>query len=35
VLLSKQGFHALIGLDILRGCYFAYDGQNGLFTLAY
>jgi len=34
-LLPKQGFHALIGLDILRGCHLTYDGQNGLFTLAY
>lgn len=35
LLLPRQGFHALIGLDILRGCHLTYDGQNGLFTLAY
>jgi hypothetical protein len=34
-LLATQGFHALIGRDILRGCLLTYDGQAGLFSLAY
>jgi len=34
-LLAVQGFHALIGRDILRGCLLTYDGANGLFSLAY
>jgi hypothetical protein len=34
-LLVRQGFHALIGRDILAGCYLMYDGKTGLFTLAY
>jgi predicted aspartyl protease len=34
-LLANQGFHALIGLDILKGCLLTYDGANGLFSLAY
>jgi len=34
-LLAAQGFHALIGRDILRGCLLTYDGQNGLFSLAF
>lgn len=34
-LLLPQGFHALIGRDVLETCLLIYDGQNGLFTLAY
>lgn len=34
-LLTAQGFHALIGRDILSRCLFSYNGAMGLFTLAY
>lgn len=34
-LLQAQGFHALIGRDILGGCLLTYDGLNGFFSLAY
>jgi hypothetical protein len=34
-LLNVQGFHALIGRDILGLCLFMYNGETGLFTLAY
>ena len=34
-LLISQGFHALIGRDILAHCLFYYNGVNGLFTIAY
>lgn len=34
-LLSTQGFHALIGRDILQHCLLAYNGALGMFTLAY
>ncbi len=34
-LLSAQGFHVLIGRDILRHCLFNYNGTTGMFTLAY
>ncbi len=34
-LLLAQGFHALIGRDILSRCLFAYNGATGTFTLAY
>jgi len=34
-LVSMQGFHVLLGRDVLRGCLLVYDGQNGLFSLAY
>lgn len=34
-LLASQGFHALIGRDILANCVFLYNGSLGLFTLAY
>ena len=34
-LLVAQGFHALIGLDVLSACLFTYDGRNGIFSLAY
>jgi len=32
---AAQGFHALIGRDVLRGCLLTYDGLNGIFSLAY
>jgi hypothetical protein len=32
---NAQGFHALFGRDILSHCHFTYNGQMGLFTLAY
>lgn len=34
-LLEAQGFHALIGRDILSRCFFSYNGEVGIFTLAY
>ena len=34
-LLTSQGFHALIGRDILDRCLFVYNGSVKLFTLAY
>lgn len=34
-LLQTQGFHALIGRDILEHCLFSYNGSSGFFTLAY
>ena len=34
-LLLAQGFHALIGRDVLQHCLFHYNGMTGLFTLAY
>lgn len=34
-LLEAQGFHALIGRDILSRCLFSYNGEVGIFTLAY
>lgn len=34
-LLQAQGFHALIGRDVLASCLLTYDGVSGLFTLAY
>ena len=34
-LLSRQGFHALIGRDVLRRCILNYNGSSGFFTLAY
>jgi hypothetical protein len=33
--LSIQGIQALIGRDVLQGCLFIYDGQTGIFTLAF
>jgi hypothetical protein len=33
-LLAAQGFHALIGRDILSQCVFVYNG-SGFFTLSY
>ena len=34
-LLAMQGFHVLLGRDVLRGCLLHYDGLGGLFSLAY
>jgi hypothetical protein len=34
-LLLPQGFHVLLGRDVLRGCLLTYDGANGLFSLAF
>ena len=34
-LLVAQGFHALVGRSVLKGCLLTYDGQAGLFSLAY
>ncbi len=33
--LSVQGIHALIGRDILDRCLLVYDGDTGIFTLAF
>ena len=33
--LVHQGYHALMGRDILKDCYFTYNGSAKLFTLAY
>jgi hypothetical protein len=33
--LQSQGFHALIGRDVLATCIFSYNGETKLFTLAY
>jgi len=34
-LFAAQGFHALVGRDILAGCVLTYNGAIGMFTLAY
>jgi hypothetical protein len=34
-LLHSQGFHALIGRDILKQCILIYNGSVGTFSLAY
>jgi len=34
-LLASQGFHALIGRDVLRSCLLTYNGATASFTLAY
>jgi len=34
-LLQMQGFHALIGRDVLAACLLTYNGGTRLFTLAY
>lgn len=34
-LLAPQGFHALIGRDLLRQCVLTYDGTRGFFIIAY
>jgi hypothetical protein len=33
--LLPQGFHALLGRDILEQCLFVYNGKDGFFTLAF
>ena len=33
--LLPQGFHALIGRDVLETCMLIYDGRNAFFSLAY
>lgn len=33
--LIHQGFHALLGRDILKDCHFTYNGSAEFFTLAY
>ena len=35
VLFLAQGFHALVGRDILKQCVLTYNGAIDLFTLAY
>jgi hypothetical protein len=34
-LFLAQGFHALIGRDILQRCVLTYNGSAAIFTLAY
>jgi len=34
-LLTQQGFHALIGRDVLGGCILVYNGPLNQFTLAF
>ncbi len=34
-LLVKQGFHALIGRDVLARCLLFYNGERGIYTLAF
>lgn len=34
-LLGGQGFHTLIGRDVLARCLLVYDGATGLYTLAF
>lgn len=34
-LFDQQGFHALIGRDILSLCVMVYNGDGGFFTLAF
>ena len=34
-LLQQQGFHVLIGRDVLALCILVYNSQVGLFTLGY
>ena len=34
-LLTRQGFHALIGRDVLQDCILFYNGSAGAFTLGY
>jgi hypothetical protein len=35
ILLAPQGFHAIIGRDVLDACLLVYDGKLGLFSIAY
>jgi hypothetical protein len=34
-LLESQGFHVLIGRDVLQHCMLVFDGRNGRFSLAF
>jgi predicted aspartyl protease len=34
-LFASQGFHMIIGMDVLKECLLTFDGQAGLFSLAY
>lgn len=34
-ILASQGFHTLIGRDVLAQCILSYNGSTGLFTLSY
>lgn len=34
-LFERQGFHALIGRDVLKNCVLIYDGERGVYTLAF
>jgi hypothetical protein len=34
-LFSLQGFHAIIGINVLRSCLLHYDGKAGLFSIAW
>lgn len=34
-LFAGQGIHVLMGRDILAHCFFAFNGADGLFTLAF
>lgn len=34
-LLESQGFHVLIGRDVLKHCMLVFDGRNGRFSLAF
>ena len=34
-LFQAQGYHALLGRDILQRCVLTYNGSVGIFTLAY
>lgn len=34
-LVAMQGFHVLLGRDVLGECLLVYDGRMGLFTLAF
>jgi hypothetical protein len=33
--LAIQGIQGLLGRDVLQNCLFVYDGQSGMFTLAF
>ncbi len=33
--LEVQGFQVLVGRDVLENCLLVYDGQTGIFTLAF
>jgi hypothetical protein len=33
--LANQGFHVLVGRDVLEHCLFSYDGKNRRMSLSY